>query len=172
MPRACHWWSTPSKDEAVNKTATAGCPVPAARVHGDAEEHGQRANARAVGGAWRGWQTAAWAVVQAGSWGAASPIVPAQGHRGSRARCAHQAQRQAHGGGHAAHLAVAAFADGELQPGRGDALAKAHGRVALPTVRAAPGAGPGRAGWCRPECHALAQAAQLFFGRVALHCTQ
>ena len=46
---------------------------------------------------------------------------------------AHQAQRgQAYSGGHAAHLAVTAFADGELQPGRGDALAKAHGRVAFP----------------------------------------
>ena len=52
---------------------------------------------------------------------------------------------------------------------RGDALAKAHGRVALPQCGRLQQPGLGGQGGAVLECHALAQAAQLFFGGAALH---
>lgn len=50
------------------------------------------------------------------------PDLPADEAEGGEAYC----------GRHAAHLAIAALGDGEGEPVIGHALAKAHGRVAIP----------------------------------------
>jgi len=87
-------------------------------------------------------------------------------HRGP-----HQPQRrQAYRGGHAPHLAVASFAQGDRQPGVGHGLAEPHRRIAWPQRRRRlQQLHPRRQRRPVIEQHPVAQRLQHVPGRHALH---
>ncbi len=86
------------------------------------------------------------------------------------ARADQPQRRQSDRGGHAPHLAVAAFADRQLDPGVGHALAEAHRRVARPEPvrrcveqRSPAPAASGR----RSKVHLCAMCCNCFLARLA-----
>src|SRR5690606_20231676 len=82
--------------------------------------------------------------------------------RMSADRPPHQSQRrQADGGGHAPHLAMAALTDRQPQPCVRHGLAEAHRRIAWPQRRWLDHLGPGRAGASIGKLDATAQSVEL-----------
>ncbi len=82
----------------------------------------------------------------------------------------HQAQgREADGGGHAPHLAIAALGDRHLQPCRWHMLAEADRRVARPQCRLRDDVRLCRAGASVVERHAASQLTERRFPRYTFH---
>jgi hypothetical protein len=99
-------------------------------------------------------------------------LAPFPGQQASESirpdRDPHQPQgRETDGRGHAPHLAVAAFGNGELDPGGWDVPAHPDGRIAWPQFWFRNAANSGRARAAIVEVHATAQ----FFQRFGIRLT-